>query len=98
MNLPEHIINKIMLYVSHPVADIVKESMETVTALCKNTCRDSYGETSTYSDMYFNCMEQYLNKRMNKDCYYLSNTKRKWISNGRYPYSLKHLTNAPVWY
>ena len=26
MNLPEHIINKIMLYVSHPVADIVKKS------------------------------------------------------------------------
>ena len=25
MNLPEHIINKIMLYVSHPVADMIRE-------------------------------------------------------------------------
>ena len=29
MNLPEHIINKIMLYVSHPVADLFKKEMKT---------------------------------------------------------------------
>ena len=26
MELPEHIVNKIMLYVSHPVADLFKQS------------------------------------------------------------------------
>ena len=28
MELPEHIVNKIMLYVSHPVADLLKEYKE----------------------------------------------------------------------
>ena len=92
MNIPETIFNKIMLYNSHPIADIVKTNIETVTT----SGRNNYG-SSTYGDMYFNCMEHYLKECFDADPYYLSKTKRKWIRNGRYPYNLKHLTNEPVW-
>ena len=92
MNIPECIFHKIMLYNSHPVANLLKANIEMVKASGKN----NYG-SSSYSDMYFNCMEQYLHECNKTNPYYLSNTKRKLISYGRYPYNLKHLTNDNVW-
>ena len=94
MNIPENIINKIMLYNSHPVADMVKMNIETVN----KSGRNNYG-SSTYADMYFNCMEIYLNDCLKETggCLWLTKTKRKYICMGRYPYYLKHLTNEHVW-
>ena len=54
MYLPEDILNKIMLYNSHPVADLVKQEIETFFT--------DDDDVSDFSGFYF---EQY---RFNKPC------------------------------
>jgi len=53
--LPEAIINKIMLYVSHPVADLVREELEAYKEFNEECCWKNQYES--FSDYYF---EQYL--------------------------------------
>ena len=94
MSIPEELFHKIMQYNSHPVADLVKANIQTVQASGQN----QYG-SSSYSDMYFNCMEEYWRKRFKQGSWlWLSKTKRAQISSGRYPYHLKHKTNERVWF
>ena len=50
MNLPEHIINKIMLYVSHPVADIVKHDVNRILSVINGSFEEN---DITYSWIYF---------------------------------------------
>ena len=94
MNIPECIFNKIMLYYSHPVADIVKANIEVIQL----SGRNNHG-SSTYADMFFNCKEHYFNEcwKTKGSYLWLAKTKRKYISSGRYPYHLKHLTNEHIW-
>ena len=50
MNIPESIVNKIMLYVSHPVADIIKNDVNRILSVME--C--SFEEYDiTYKTMYF---------------------------------------------
>ena len=93
MNIPESLYHKIMMYNSHPVADLIKTNIQTVKASGNN----NYG-SSTYADMYFNCMEKHFNECFKRKSWlWLSKTKRKFIGSNRYPYNMKHLTNEHIW-
>ena len=49
--LPEHIINKIMLYISHPLADLFKQSEAYKDY--NQECSWLSGEPQSFSDYYF---------------------------------------------
>ena len=56
MNLPEHIINKIMLYVSHPVADIMRLEVESCLehyVPINNGYEYEYGGEESFVEAYF---------------------------------------------
>ena len=49
--LPEHIINKIMLYISHPLADLIKDSEAYKDY--NEECSWLSGEPQSFSEYYF---------------------------------------------
>ena len=59
MNIPDHIVNKIMFYNSHPVADIFKytckESLDEYTNLRKAMLKiGEYEESCSFYDVWVN--------------------------------------------
>ena len=50
MHIPEDIFNKIMLYVSHPVADIVKHDVNRILSVMNGSFEEN---DITYSWIYF---------------------------------------------
>ena len=55
MEIPEHIFNKIMLYLSHPIADILKERcnrlIEKIKDVLELTFHRVYFYTGTYPEL-----------------------------------------------
>jgi hypothetical protein len=98
--LPEHVINKIMLYDSHPCADMIKNNHNMLIQSHIYYDDDDDNDEINFSDLYFDNQERIYDRCFKTYGYkWLSKTRRRSVrSVGRYHYNKKHFTTDYIWY